>query len=288
MLIFFIAFLIFVLSLLKLFIHLTPKIMKKLLLCLSIFLGAFFEGLAAEFGAIKNFARIQLASNLDDARGKIGNIVYSKGRSVHTQRKRVKPTNPQTSYQSTIRAYVKQFSSAWRSLLPAQIVAWNEAALQLSKSNVFGGKYHTTGHKLFVAWNCEAFMNGATVQIADPFDITIPAVVQVSAIDPDSTGTPHFTVTTAEAVPSNSKLIIECTSQVSAGISNFKGRYRRVAVLAGGTSAGAQDIISTYTARFGDLISGKKISVRVYTTNNDAAKQVIKFKAGCELAKIVK
>ena len=262
--------------------------MKKLLLCLSLFLGAFFEGLAAELGAIKNFARIQLASNLDDARGKIGNIVYSKGRSVHTQRKRVKPTNPQTSYQATIRAYIKQFSAAWRSLDPDVIVAWNQMALTLTKSNVFGGKYHTTGHKLFVAWNSEAFMNGATVQIDNPFTVTIPTVVQISAIDPDSTGTPHFTVTTDVAVPANSKLIIECTAQVSAGISNFKGKFRRVAVLTGGTASGAQNITTAYTDRFGDLISGKKIAVRMYTTNDDAGKQVLKFKAGSELAKIVK
>jgi hypothetical protein len=258
--------------------------MKKFILILQIYLGAFFEGIAAKIGAISPMARIQLASNLDDARGKIGNIVYSKGRSVHTQRKRVKPTNPQTSYQSQIRAYVKQFSTAWRSLDPAKIIAWNQQALDLMKSNVFGGKYHTTGHKLFVAWNSQAFMNGATVQINDPFTVTVPAVVQISALNGTGGSTQTLTITTDIPVPTNSSLILEATPQISAGISNAKGKYRRFSILPGGTVAGVQDVYDDYQARFGDLITDKKMFLRAFTTNNDALKQVILYKAGNETA----
>ena len=233
-------------------------------------------------------ARIQLASNNDDIRGKIGNIVYGKGRSVHTQRKRVKPSNPQTSYQTQIRAFIKQFSSAWRSLTQDQITAWNQAALQLMKSNVFGGKYHTTGHKLFVAWNTEAFMNGASVEITDPFSVTIPAVVQISNFD--TTLGPPYTMhfVTDIAVPANSKLIVEATPCISPGISNVKGKFRRIAEIAGGTASGTQQIYADFQTRFGDKVTGKKVFIRAFTTNNDASKQVMLFKAGAELAKIVK
>ena len=95
-------------------------------------------------------ARIQLASNNDDIRGKIGNIVYGKGRSVHTQRKRVKPTNPQTSYQNVVRARFALASSNWKSLSQTHILTWNEAAKQITKSNVFGGKFHPSGFNYYM------------------------------------------------------------------------------------------------------------------------------------------
>ena len=252
-------------------------------------LANLLEFAAFKMGAIKCMARIQLASNNDDVRGKIGGIVYSKGRSVHTQRKRVKPMNPQSSYQTLVRSYVRQFSVAWRALDPDNIIAWNEAALQVQKSNVFGGKYHTTGHKLFVAYNVEAFLNGATVQIDLPFTLALPSPVGLASIDPDSTGTPKFTVTLDANPTANSDVVVFATPQMSAGISNFKGKFRRIGQYAAADFAnGATDIITEYTDRLGDLISGQKVAVQVYYTNTDATKKCMKFKAGAALAKSVK
>lgn len=263
--------------------------MKKFFCYLWMAIANLMEFAAFSTGAIKTFARISLASNNDDIRGKIGGIVYSKGRSVHTQRRRLKPFNPQTSFQTTVRSLTKKFSQAWRSLDQEDIVAWNEQAALSSKSNIFGGKYRTTGHKLFVAYNVEAFLNGATVQIDTPFTMTAGTSVTLVAINPDSTGTPKFEITVDAAPAANSKVIVFASNQLSAGISNFTGKMRRITELvASDFTSEVADIIDEYTARFGDLIADKKISVQLFYTNADASKQVIKNKAGAALAKTVK
>ena len=209
-------------------------------------------------------ARIQLASNLDDARGKIGNIVYSKGRSVHTQRKRVKPTNPQTSYQNRIRSLVAVFSAAWRSLDPAFILSWNQAALQQFKSNIFGSKYHTTGHKLFIATNVNAALVDYTSTIYGPSNPTHPSYsAKINLFDANSGGlTPHITLQ-VDQVPSGAYCVIEGTPYLSPGISSYKRRFVPLKLLKTG-QGGLSDInIKTeWTARFGSMIAGKKIAIR--------------------------
>ena len=209
-------------------------------------------------------SRIQLASNLDDARGKIGNIVYSKGRSVHTQRKRVKPTNPQTSYQATIRTLVSAFSSFWRTLLPDQILSWNEAALQQFKSNVFGAKYHTTGHKLFVATNVNAKLVGYSSTIYGPAN---PAHPHYSGKINTFTATsvlPNVAmqVINGEFIPDGAYLLIEATPQMSPGISAYKRKFVPIKVVKEAFDTNPIDLLADYTNRFGSLIAGKKIAVR--------------------------
>lgn len=234
-------------------------------------------------------ARIQLASNNDDVRGKIGGIVYSKGRSVHTQRKRLKPFNPQTSYQTIMRALTKQFSQAWRALDPANITAWNDQAALSVKSNIFGGKYRTTGHKLFVAQNVEAFLNGASTQIDLPFVQTDGNIISLVSINPDSTGTPKFEVVIDTVPATDQSIIIFASNQLSAGISNFTGKHRRIGIYSATDFATkTYDMITDYTKRWGNMISGKKVSVQCYYTNADANKKVAKFKAGAALGKSVK
>ena len=263
--------------------------MKKTFMVFWMMLANIIEFAAFRMGVIKTFARIQLASNNDDIRGKIGGIVYSKGRSVHTQRKRLKPFNPQTSYQTVVRALTKRFSQAWRSLDPSNILEWNDQAALDVRSNVFGGKYRTTGHKMFVAQNVESFINGGTVQIDSPFVTTDGNIISLVSIDPDSTGTPKFDVVIDVVPATDQKVIVFASNQMSAGISNFTGKHRRIGIYdATDFSSKTKNIIADYVARFGDLIADKKISVQCFYTNADAGQLCKKFKAGAALAKSVK
>jgi len=240
-------------------------------------------------GFIICMARVLLGAQTDDIRGKIGNNVFGKGRSVHTIRKKVKPFNPQSTSQTAVRALTRQFSVAWRSLSPANIVAWNEAALHTTKSNIFGAKYHTTGHKLFVAYNVEAFLNGATVQIDLPFNVTKAAAIAATALTIDSTGTPKAELTFDVDPDTNSAIVIFATAQSSAGISNFKGKYRRIAsyALTDFTTGHKLNFTTEYVARMGTLEACSKVSVQAYYTNNDSVKQVIKLKAGPNIDAII-
>ena len=212
-------------------------------------------------------ARIQLASNNDDIRGKIGNIVYGKGRSVHTQRKRVKPTNPQTSFQTRVRSLVSAFSSAWRSLTQDQMLSWNQLALQSFKSNVFGGKYHTTGHKLFIATNVNAALVEYTSTIYGPANPDHPHYSGAINTFTVSQGGPiNVSIFLEEVIPTGAYLVVEATPMFSPGISAFKRKFVPIKVFKEGTTAGAKNITTEFTDRFGSLILGKKCAVRTRIT----------------------
>ena len=237
----------------------------------------------SERGKIKNFmafARISLGSNLDAIRGKLGGVVYSQSRSVATQRKRLKPRNPQTPYQTAIRANMSQYSKSWADLTDNQRNSWIAAAKTFTKKNIFGGTYNTTGNKLFVAYNMEATLNGLGSQIATYFVPTPPTtIIQGSGLTA-SAGAQTMTFTATNAAPTNGVCVIEATPQLSAGISNITGKFKvisRSAVAASALVIG--NCASAYIAKFGPLIQGQKIWVKIYTSNNNAAGQVTKYPA---------
>lgn len=74
---------------------------------------------------------------------------------------------------------------------------------------------------------------------------------------------------TATPLAANTKVIIEATQQLSPGI-NFVGRSRfRQIMVSAAAAASPANILAAYVARFGVLISGKKIFVRSTVITSD-------------------
>jgi hypothetical protein len=232
-------------------------------------------------------SRVKLADWIDDLGGKTGNAVFTKGRSGLNLRKRVVPTNPQSQFQTPTRTALKGWSESWKALLQADIAIWNSTAAAIKKSNRFGEKYSPTGHKLYVAYNVENSLYGNGVEQTLPPTIIVPSTVGVSAMDADGTLS-IFTVTTDQAVPANTKLLVFVTPQLSAGVSNFKGKFAFIKSFPAATGAGPLNIKTEYEAHFGTLITGKKVSVQCYLTSATAPVVPVKFKTGTELAGKVK
>jgi hypothetical protein len=234
------------------------------------------------------FAKVLPGEAISDIRGKLGNTVFTPGRSVLALRKRVKPKNPQSASQSEVRADMALYSSAWDALTDGQRLGWINAAATTVKKNIFGAKYNTTGNKLFIAFNMEASMNGGTSTIDSYFIPTAPtAIVNGSALAASSSAQ-TITFTASGAAPTNGVVIVEATPGLKQGISNVKGKYRvvlRSAKAASATTIG--NLTAAYTARLGALIQGTRIYVKLYTTNNDATGQVIKYASSTTLSCIV-
>jgi len=74
---------------------------------------------------------------------------------------------------------------------------------------------------------------------------------------------------TATPLAASTKLLIECTPQLSAGVT-FVGRskFRQILVSAAAAASPA-NILSAYNAKFGALVSGKKIYVRCTAITSD-------------------
>lgn len=94
-----------------------------------------------------------LSPFLSDARGKLGNTVYSRNPYGLYTRAKTLPTQPRTALQQAGRASFAAAASAWRSQGQATIAAWNEYALTQVHRDSLGRPSHPTGFTCFVsAW----------------------------------------------------------------------------------------------------------------------------------------
>jgi len=205
---------------------------------------------------------------IEKIRNRIGNIVFTAGHAGPNIRKWVQPANPQSTAQAIIRAYFKQFTQAWHSLLPAKIIAWNNAAKNFKMANSLGTGYFRTGKSLFCGWNLVNAILGGVTQISDFFTLTRGTNVPFTS--PTFNGsTGACSITTTVAVDTNSKLVIEASAPLSPGVSADKGKYKIIKVYPGGTAAGILTFTSEYAAVWGAPVSGKKIFVSTRVSNNN-------------------
>jgi len=74
-----------------------------------------------------------------DIRGKIGGNVFSKSRSGHTLRVRVKPRNPRSLDQTSVRALMTAGSRVAKGLSPSDVLLWKSYAASITKHNSVSG-----------------------------------------------------------------------------------------------------------------------------------------------------
>lgn len=84
------------------------------------------------------------------ASGKIAGSVASRNRAGDYMRRWVKPTNPQSPSQGTVRAALADAASLWSTLSPSTRTAWDDYATAVAAYNTFGDVRHLTGFQMFV------------------------------------------------------------------------------------------------------------------------------------------
>jgi hypothetical protein len=210
-------------------------------------------------------AKIKMGLVVTEASGKLGGHVFTKNRGGAALRTKVSPANPQTASQSNVRAGLTAFAQGFRALTAAQIAAWNAAVGNYAKTDIFGDSRNPSGLNLYIKLNQNLHTVGTS-------PISTPALPG-SAVGPTTitltgtAGTPTLSLAwTGGNVPANTKWIIMVTKQLSPGISNLKGKYRVLVIEAAATASPA-NILSAYTAKFGTLVAGQQIGVRVVAVN---------------------
>jgi len=168
------------------------------------------------------------------------------------------PTQPRTPSQVNQRARVTSQSSAWRGLTDAERAAWVAFGQSFSIVNTLGTAIHLTGSQCFVKVNTVNLINGdATVNIPplQPAFVaaTVTGLTAVSA-------TPLISLQGADPA-AGTKFMIFASPQVSAGVS-FQGNFRFIQTSSIFT-AGAMSLQTAYAAKFGALIVGKKVFVKI-------------------------
>lgn len=210
-------------------------------------------------------ALIKYASIVAEARGKLNGVVFARNRGGAYMRNKVSPTQPRTPAQVNVRQQMSSLAQSWRTLTDVQRGAWNALALSTVATNVFKDAKSLSGMNLYSRLNRNLDTVGATRINTPPEVITVPAVSSVSLNAEVSTNTVEVGFTPAP-VPANTSYVVMATPQLSAGVSSPGNQFAIIAVLLS-AAVSPQNLFTQYTTKYGSLIEGKRIFVKIFAVN---------------------
>lgn len=95
-------------------------------------------------------ALVKFGAPIDEVRGSIGGVTFSRNRSATFARARKKPRFPRTDPNATAITLLGQFSKLWAThLTNQQRIDWNDLAAILEFTNPLGQTYHTSGFAIY-------------------------------------------------------------------------------------------------------------------------------------------
>jgi len=149
-------------------------------------------------------------------------------------------------------------SAGWRGLTAAQQASWNAFGNSFTVTNSLGQSIHLTGHQCYVKVNTVNLLNGDTVVSTPP---ALPAFVAITVTSLTAVAATPAVKLAGTSPASGTKFMCYASPQRSAGVS-FEGTFAYMQTFTTAT-AGFFDITTAYTAKFGTLVVGKKIFVKV-------------------------
>ena len=205
--------------------------------------------------------KIKFGSFITDVRNKVGGQVYSKNRGGAYVKNKVSPSQPRTAAQTTARARLTTFAQGWRSLTATQAAAWNAAVGNYLKTDVFGDLKTPSGENLYCKLNINLAQAGIAAITTPPLPIAVvgPVTMTPAFAAGAATGTITFTAT---PVPANTTWLVFGTAQLSPGRFSVNSAYRLFTTIAAAGTSPA-NIVAAYTAKFGTLVAGQKIFIKI-------------------------
>lgn len=209
-------------------------------------------------------SKIKFGAIVVDGRGKIGGHVMTKNRQGSALRTKVTPTNRKTNTQQGSKNRLANLSDNWRALTDAQRQAWDAAAQDVKKSNIFGDSYSPTGKNLYMIVNQNLVLAGSAAVSAPPAVTPATALTSLTVSD-FASGALEFAFAPSP-VPASHVLRVEATRPLSPGVNAAGSQFRFVKNIAASQTT-PQDIATEYEAIFGTIPVGKRIFIRAYTIN---------------------
>jgi hypothetical protein len=204
-------------------------------------------------------AKTKMGMWMTDARGKSGGHVITKNRQGQAVRTKVTPVNRRSNSQQNARSRFTGFSQAWAGLTATQRSAWNNAAVDAKRTNIFGDSYSPTGKNYYMIVN----QNLALISIASvssPPTQSSPTNLTSLTVG-TNTSAAQTLVFAASPVAAGTKLLIQATRPLSAGVDSAGAQYRDIKIVAAAATTPI-DSFTSYTAVFGTPVVGKKIFFR--------------------------
>ena len=193
--------------------------------------------------------------------GKAGLFVSYKGRNGQVRRTFVVPANPNTIYQAAVRSTLTTVGHRFKTLTTAQQDAWDTAGRRYQTRSRLGQSGPMTGYQLFAKINCVLAQFGQDQVDVPPGPPNLPAVAPQALVITNSGGA----ITLKLTCPTNpgQNTIIRASSPQGSGVRSVP--QTRILGMCPVPTAGASDITSLYTARFGAPVAGDRIFVEANT-----------------------
>lgn len=208
-------------------------------------------------------SKIKWGAIVVDGRGKLGGHVFTKTKSGATMRTKVTPVNPQTAAQASARSRLGGNSQAWSALSEAQRESWQTRARETSKTNVFGDQYFPSGKNLFTSLNNNLLLIGEQSIVVAPAMAPMPFIVGLTLGIVASPTAINIEFEYSGDVDDH-YIVYEATNGFSKGRYNFDGTYRNIGSAQVATPFTSAKLVAEYTAKFGAIVSGTKVSFRCY------------------------
>jgi hypothetical protein len=192
---------------------------------------------------------------------KAGLYVSYKGRNGQVRRTFVVPANPRTIYQMEVRSNLTTVGHRFRTLTQSQQDAWDTAGRRYQTRSRLGQSGPMTGYQLFAKINCTLRQFGQDEVDVPPGPPNPPAVAPQALLITNTADVVAIKLTCPTNPGQNT--VIRASAPVSSAVRSVPAT--RIIGTCPVPTAGAADITSLYTARFGSLAAGDRIFVEANT-----------------------
>jgi hypothetical protein len=214
-------------------------------------------------------AKIKFGMMMTDARGKLGGQVFSKNRGGAFVRTKSTPTNPQTTFQMSVRGIFSAISTKWSTLTEAQRLSYNGFVADYATTDIFGDLRNPSGKNLFqkLNQNLENSEQAQNVVCVAPSAVPFAGLASAAL---DIAGSDITINLTGNAV--GSKILLLATPSLTQGTTFVKNKLRVIGVYPGGDGNTLQ-AYDNYIAKYGIPAAGANIyfAVRVVNANGQAS-----------------
>lgn len=212
-------------------------------------------------------ASVKFNAIIADARGKVGDIVYSRNQYGAYVRDYVIPANPASTLQGLYRGWYATAIDRWQSISDTQRKLWHSYALFVHSRNVFGDNRRLSAFNCFIKISMQYRVLGLPQpSVPDGFDkpsLILPVSFNIN------TALLQMVISWSPAATSNNRLIIETTAPLSAGVNFVSSEYVHTQRFLSGSSI---NIWSMYSTIHGVVpVAGDKVFIRLFTGNARSA-----------------
>lgn len=212
-------------------------------------------------------AKVKFGAVISDTRGSVGGVTFSKARSGAVIRAASVPRKQQTAFTQVIRSNLSNLAKRWfATLTQVQRNAWIALAAANPVIDVFGNTHVLTGQQFYVRVNQLRSSAGLAYIDDAPADQAVVALLTVTV-----TATAPATLSlafTATPLDGSHRLYIYASPSLSPGKLATKKDMKFIGV-SGLAQASPFAAGALYTARFGNMVATKLISVMVAAFRDD-------------------